>query len=50
MREHADVRNAFADALEAFVALPPNVGLFGGVCRVSVRKCPKTGACAPARR
>ncbi|ALM17617.1 hypothetical protein [Mycobacteroides abscessus] len=41
MREHADVRNAFADALEAFVALPPNVGLFGGVCRISVEEVPQ---------
>ncbi|OHU48108.1 hypothetical protein [Mycobacteroides chelonae] len=40
MREHADARSAFADALESFLALPPNVGLFGDVCRVTVEEVP----------
>ncbi|AMT72103.1 hypothetical protein [Mycobacteroides immunogenum] len=41
MREHADIRNNFADAVETFLALAPNVNLFGSVCRVAVEEVPQ---------
>lgn len=40
MREHADPLAPIADALQAFLALAPNVTLLGGACRVAVEEVP----------